>query len=93
MSDNISLRGDIRGNFPPTGTCIWCGSVAWTTAITPFRLDLGEVPLHMFCAVEIRQAYQAWKDGTPMEPNLEAGMRRLATTMAQWPALTEGVTP
>ena len=59
----IRLRGDIGNNFPPVGQCIWCGAVCWTTALTPFRPDLGAVPLHIFCAQAVREAYAAWQSG------------------------------
>lgn len=96
MSDptSIRLRGNIGENFPPTGQCIWCGTVCWTLAATPFRPDLGEVPLHLFCSAALREAYAAWRQGVPIRADLADGMRRMARTMSEWPALAPGgVTP
>lgn len=79
MSDlTIRHHGDIRNGFPPVGECVWCGSTCWTTAETPFRPDLGQVPLHLFCGANMREAYKAWRDGIDLLPSQRLGMGNLA---------------
>lgn len=60
------------------GQCVWCGGDAWTMADTPFRPDLGAVPLHLFCGVALRNAYRAWQAGEELTPQMVAGVSRLA---------------
>lgn len=37
--------------------CVWCLDATDILADTPFRPDLGAVPLHMLCAAEITNLY------------------------------------
>ena len=79
MSDlTIRHRGDIHNGFPAVGRCVWCGETCWTKADTPFRPDIGQVPLHLFCGADMREAYKAWRDGLPLLPSQVAGMRRIS---------------
>lgn len=87
MSDPLNIRHRIQRNPGQTyqeasqrvvGQCVWCGGDAWTAADTPFRPDLGAVPLHLFCGVDLRNAYRAWKAGEPLSEQMTAGMRRLS---------------
>ena len=80
MSDGLVIRhhGDFRAGFPLVGDCVWCGAECRTKAETPFRPDLGRVPLHLFCGVDMRDAYRAWQSGDALLPEQVAGMRRLA---------------
>ncbi len=85
--DDLNIRHRIQRNPGQTfleasqravGPCVWCGGVAWTAADTPFRPDLGQVPLHLFCGVDLRNAYRAWKAGEELTPQMVAGVSRLA---------------
>lgn len=87
MSDPLNIRHRVQKGPGETflqasqrvvGQCVWCGGDAWTMADTPFRPDLGAVPLHLFCGVDLRNAYRAWKAGEELSPMMVAGMQRLS---------------
>ena len=63
----------------PKGPCVWCGQTTDVWAITPFRPDLGRLPLHLFCGVWMRDAFKAWQDGTALDAEQMAGIKRLAS--------------
>lgn len=88
MSDQLNIRhhGDIRRGFPPVGACVWCGSTCWTMAETPFRPDLGQVPLHLFCGVDLREAYRVYRDGGELEPYLAGRMIAMTARLGPGPA-------
>ncbi len=86
MTDPLAIRHRITRETGETflsasqrvvGRCVWCGEECWTMALTPFRPDLGQVPLHLFCGSDMRSAYRAWRDGVAMTPEMSAGLRRL----------------
>jgi hypothetical protein len=80
----IRLHGDITNGFPAVGQCVWCGTVCWTMAITPFRPDLGAVPLHLFCTAELRDAYKAWQAGQIQDHPDAAIYRRGLEHLQRW---------
>lgn len=43
--------------------CIWCGEPTALMALTPFRPDLGAVPLMLTCGVLMREAYRDFLAG------------------------------
>lgn len=51
---------EIRGRLDagPIAACVWCSEATSNRAVTPGRPDLGEVPLHVWCAGEIIVAYR-----------------------------------
>lgn len=61
----------------PDGACVWCGGATPMRALTPFRPDLGSVPLHIICGSDMREAFEAWRDGVPLDPKQLAGVARL----------------
>jgi hypothetical protein len=63
--------------LPDPAPCSWCGKPCQTRADTPFRPDLGAVPLHLICSQWVRDAYRAWKDGRALDSEQMAGMKRL----------------
>lgn len=62
----------------PDAACAWCGGPTPMRADTPFRPDLGSVPMHLMCGQEMREAYRRWKAAEPIAAELVAGMRRLS---------------
>ena len=62
----------------PKRACIWCGAPTAVMADTPFRPDLGALPLMLTCGPLMRDAYRMWKAGIPLPPDYQAGMVRLA---------------
>lgn len=104
MSDPLNIRhrvadrggqGYLGASQRVVGQCVWCGGDAWTAADTPFRPDLGAVPLHLFCGVDLRNAYRAWKNGEDLTPQMVAGVSRLASMALpqQLPAGGDGAEP
>jgi hypothetical protein len=57
--------------------CVWCGQPTPITALTPFRPDLGRVPLMLVCGVLMRDAYRAWSRGEGIDPLDLPGVQRL----------------
>jgi hypothetical protein len=53
----------IRSHVPypdvvaPVAACVLCGEPTDIRAETPFRPDLGRVPLHLFCSAELIELY------------------------------------
>lgn len=78
----------------PDGACVWCGGATPMRALTPFRPDLGSVPLHIICGSDMREAFEAWRDGVPLDPQQLAGLERLAPgslqTLQEGPGRAEG---
>jgi hypothetical protein len=53
------IRGTLtRDGAGPMRPCLWCTEPTDTMAETPGRPDLGEVPLHVWCAGEVIVAYR-----------------------------------
>ena len=73
----------------PTAPCVWCGLPTPLRADTPFRLDLGSLPLMLTCGAMMRDAYRRWNSGLMLEADEQAGMMRLARLPA--PQLTAGI--
>ena len=61
-----------------TGACVWCGEQTPIMAETPFRPDLGAVPLMLTCGAQLIRAYRALQDGQELTPEQRAGIARLA---------------
>ena len=68
--------------------CIWCGKPTSVWADTPFRPDLGALPLMLTCGALMRDAYRMWEAGLPLPPDYRAGLKRLAALPP--PALESG---
>lgn len=63
----------------PDNACAWCGEPTPMRAVTPFRPDLGSVPMHLLCGSDMREAYRAWKERAwTLREGEIAGMRRLS---------------
>lgn len=82
MTDTIRHRGRRLENGgydrTPIGECVWCGKLTNLMADTPFRPDLGALPLHLFCGVWMRDAYHKWKSGQVLDADDMDGMKRLS---------------
>ena len=72
----------------PMRPCIWCGQPTPVMAETPFRPDLGALPLMLTCGSLMRDAYRIWEAGAVLPPDYLAGIARLATLSP--PALGDG---
>lgn len=57
MSPTVSTWVPFDEGTMPEVPCVWCQSPTDIRAKTPFRPDLGAVPLHLFCAAEIIDLY------------------------------------
>lgn len=63
----------------PTGACVWCGQPTPVMAETPFRPDLGAVPLMLTCGAQVIRAYRALQEGRQLTAEEQAGLARLAS--------------
>jgi hypothetical protein len=61
----------------PDAPCAWCGGPTPMRALTPFRSDLGSVPMHLICGHDMRAAYLSWRAGHTLSERQAAGFRRL----------------
>lgn len=43
--------------------CVWCGGLTDILAETPFRPDIGALPLMLTCGAHMRQVYRRMQDG------------------------------
>ena len=81
MSLDIRYRGrrNEDGSYArdPIGNCVWCGKPTPIVADTPFRPDLGALPLHLLCGVWMRDAYKKWQSGQVLDADDIDGMKRL----------------
>jgi hypothetical protein len=64
------------------GKCVWCGQDSQIVALTPFRPDLGALPLHLTCGVMLRDAYKDLKAGRALHPADQANMLRFGQATA-----------
>ncbi|MCA1570836.1 MAG: hypothetical protein LC798_11065 [Chloroflexi bacterium] len=63
----------------PTLPCVWCGDPTDVKAETPFRPDLGSVPLHVLCGTQVLLAYEQWRAGRVLTQAQQQGIHRLRT--------------
>ncbi len=79
MTEDLRIRYQLPVGqpLPDAQPCAWCGKPAQTRADTPFRPDLGAIPLHLICSAWVRDAYRAWKAGKTLDGEQMAGMKRL----------------
>lgn len=66
----------------PMAPCIWCGEPTIVRAETPFRPDLGTVPLMLTCGAEIILLYNDYQAG--VTPTHEQALQ--LTRLLQLPA-------
>lgn len=77
----------------PDNPCAWCGGPTPMRALTPFRPDLGSVPMHLICGSDMREAYLAWTRTLRLSDAQVAGMRRLSAgpqALQEGPGRAEG---
>jgi hypothetical protein len=65
----------------PVGDCVWCGRPTSTLAETPFRADLGAVPLMLTCGAHMRIVYRMIQNGHPEQ--LDAWERARVGALAE----------
>jgi hypothetical protein len=79
MDDLRLIHRGLRHDGGETyGECVWCGQPTRLRADTPFRPDLGSLPLHLTCGVWMRDAYRHWRDGQVLDSAEVEGIERLA---------------
>lgn len=59
----------------PEWPCVWCGDLTNIKAETPFRRDLGFLPLHLTCGADL--IYVLGHPEAPLDSWMLAGMERL----------------
>lgn len=90
LPDEEARKGTIRHHIPagvlngtddasPEYACVWCGQPTKIMAETPFRPDLGFIPLMLTCGAELRAAWRQHQAGLPLDPEAFEGMLRLAS--------------
>lgn len=52
--------------------CCWCGGLTDVRAETPFRPDLGTIPMHIFCAADVIRTFEAMQAGRTLEAAAQA---------------------
>jgi hypothetical protein len=62
----------------PRRRCVWCGGVTIVMTETPFRPDLGALPLMITCGVDMRDAYKRVLAGRTLTAEQQEGVARLA---------------
>ncbi len=82
MTDPLRIRYQMPLDrpLPAPLPCTWCNKPTQTRADTPFRPDVGSVPLHLICSQWVRDAYRAWKAGRLLDEDQMQGMKRLMAT-------------
>lgn len=78
--DDLTLHSRVPRDHrnAPTRLCVWCGKPTPVMALTPFRPDLGALPLHLFCGAFMQIAYRTWQEGGELDADDLASMARLA---------------
>lgn len=74
--DGLPIRQYVRRET--VGLCVWCGQPTPVLAETPFRPDLGVLPLGLLCGAKMRLAYRDMQEGKPLDWARD-GLRRIAT--------------
>jgi hypothetical protein len=62
---------------------VWCGTPTDIRAETPFRPDIGELPLHLFCGVFMRDAWRKWSSGGVLDDFEQAGLKTFGAALLQ----------
>jgi hypothetical protein len=82
LSRAVARSGTIRHHVPyeqgPEAACAWCGDPTDVSAETPFRPDIGRLPMHLFCSPEVLAAWRRFQAGLVLTEREQAGMARLA---------------
>lgn len=69
MSDQtLHHRIAIDPRYRRERPCVWCGKPTQIMALTPFRPDLGAVPLMLSCGVFMRDYFNAMQAGEIPDP-------------------------
>lgn len=66
--------------------CVWCLGPTDIRAETPFRPDLGRVPLHLFCGADVIDAFNRFKASRTLSTEDQQRMMRLAAPALTLPA-------
>lgn len=90
LSREAARSGVIRTWVPvetgPLVPCAWCGEPTDIRAETPFRPDLGALPLMLTCSAELLATWRRFQAGLALTEQEQAGIARLANR----PALESG---
>lgn len=79
----LNIRHRVLPTPADAAPCVWCTKLTDIWADTPFRPDIGAVPLHLLCGVWMRDAYKAWVSDSPMAAADFATMSAALGRMAQ----------